>query len=84
MDSVLHPQYTPLSCPIKFMHSLKRVWAASWVSGVDGHPGFLPHPLLETEGRGKRVLAGWEVSYVHPAGPQQGLIAAINTSSLAG
>lgn len=47
-------------------------------------PGFLPHSLLETEGREERVLAGWEVSYVHPAGPQQGLIAAINTSSLAG
>lgn len=51
---------------------------------MDGPPGFLPHSLLETEGREERVLAGWEVSYVHPAGPQQGLIAAINTFSLAG
>lgn len=42
-------------------------------------PGFLPHSLLETEGREERVLAGWKVSYVHPDGPQRGLIAAINT-----
>lgn len=47
-------------------------------------PGFLPYSLLESEGRKERVLTGWEVGYVHAAGPQQGLIAAINTSTLAG
>lgn len=60
------------------------MWAASCVSGVDGYPGFLPCCLLETEGRQTRILAGWAVSYVHPAGPQQALIAAISTSSLVG
>ena len=44
--------------------------------------GFLPCSLLETEGREKRVVAGWEVSCVPPAGPQQGLIAIISTSCL--
>lgn len=84
MGFVPPPQYIPPNCPIKLTHSPKKVWAASCVSGVDGHAGFLPCSLLETESRQESILAGWGVSYVLPTGPQWGLIAGISTSSLSG